>query len=93
MKPEKHTMQAPIFVYNVNWIFKLFITSQPTIRECAPTDKNQIDLEKPTSQEQMPSQGCQGPNPISKLNKEQYHVSGNTILRTYKQNVKFKNPK
>ena len=93
MKPEKHTMQAPIFVYNVNWIFKLFITSQPTRRECAPTDKNQIDLEKPTSQEQMPSQGCQGPNPISKLNKEQYHVSGNTILRTYKQNVKFKNPK
>ena len=55
MKPEKHTMQAPIFVYNVNLIFKPIITSQPTIRDSAPIDKNQITLETPTSQKQMPS--------------------------------------
>ena len=56
MKPEKHTMQAPIFVYNVYLIFKPIIISQPTIRDSAPIDKNQIALEKPTSQKQMPSQ-------------------------------------
>ena len=70
MKPEKHTIQAPIFVYNVNLFFKPIVTSQPTIRDCAPIYKNQIDQEKPTSQKWMPSQSCQGPKPISKSNKE-----------------------
>ena len=55
MEPILHIMQAPVFYFTILVkLLKLIITSQPTIWNCAPIDKNQIDRGKPTSPKQMP---------------------------------------
>lgn len=53
-EPKNLRMQAPVFVYNVNLTFKTHKYLPANNTNCAPIQKNQIDLEKPTSLKQMP---------------------------------------
>ena len=55
MDSKIHKMEAPVFFLQCYFNFlKLIITSETTIRNHAPIDKNQVDRGKPTSPKQIP---------------------------------------
>ena len=56
MDPKIHIMEAPVIFFLQCYFnfLKLIITSETTIRNHAPIDKNQVDRGKPTSPKQIP---------------------------------------